>query len=210
LPENQASQTHPDEVALARSGDPAAVERLVGRYQDRVYRLALRIVGHRQDAEEVVQQTFLSLVEHLADFRGQSSFETWLLRIATNHGLSVLRRRASRPAVPWTDHRDGDDARHVPLSELVARWRETPEEIAARAELRQLLSDTLDQLDPKYSLVFVLRDLEGLSTRETAEALGVRPGTIKVRLLRARRMLRRRLAQQFGDEAASIIPADGS
>ncbi|MBN2022165.1 MAG: sigma-70 family RNA polymerase sigma factor [Pirellulales bacterium] len=195
-------------IELARSGAAAAVESLVAKYQQRVFRLAMRIVGRRDDADEVVQQTFLSLVEHLRDFRGQSAFATWLLRIATNHGLSVLRRRVTRPAVAWTDRTEGNDGKDVPLSDLVARWRETPEQIAQHQELRQLLTETLDRLDLKYAMVFVLRDLEGLSTRETAEVLDIRPGTVKVRLLRARRLLRLRLAEQFGDETARIVPTD--
>ena len=94
-------------VAAARSGDFAAFESLVARHERRVYRVAARIVGRRHDAEEIVQQTFLSVVEHLDEFRGESSFATWLMRIATNHALVLLRRRAARPTVPLDERFGG-------------------------------------------------------------------------------------------------------
>ena len=190
-------------VHRARDGDFAAFEALVTKYERRLYGLAMRILGRRHDAEEVVQQTFLSVVEHLDGFREEASFYTWLMRIGTNHALALLRKRSVRATVPLGE---GDDSySDVPHPEYIAEWRETPDEIASRRETRQILSEALDELDEKYRLVFLLRDVEGLSTNEAAEALGITPGNVKVRLLRARLMLRERLTRVFGDEATRVV-----
>ena len=194
-----------DLVHQARDGDYAAFEALVLKYERRLYAVALRIVGRRHDAEEVVQQTFLSVVEHLAGFREESTFYTWLMRIATNHALALLRKRSARATVPLHDDRS-DSYADVPHPEYIAQWRETPEQIASRRETRRLLEEAMDELDEKYRLVFVLRDVEGLSTAETAEALGITENNVKVRLLRARLMLRERLTRVFGDEATRVLP----
>ena len=119
---------------------PAAT--LVKKYQQRVYRLAMRIVRQRQDAEEVVQQTFLSVLEHLDGFRRQAGFATWLMRIATNQALALLRRRASRPTVSLND--PSDDEGGLPRPQFVAEWRNPPEQIAADRETRQVLTEALD------------------------------------------------------------------
>ena len=192
-------------VRRAQRGDFAAFEALVARYGRRIYGLALRIVRGRQDAEEVVQQTFLSVIEHIEDFREEARFSTWLMRIATNHALVLLRRRSRQQTVPLGDDRWEDRHHRVPQPEFIAQWRETPEEIAARRETRRLLAQALDGLDEKYRLVFLLRDVEGLSTAETAEALGISISNVKVRLLRARLMLRERLTRQFGDETTRVF-----
>ena len=194
-----------DLVHQARDGDYAAFEALVLKYERRLYAVALRIVGRRHDAEEVVQQTFLSVVEHLAGFREESTFYTWLMRIATNHALALLRKRSARATVPLHDDRS-DSYADVPHPEYIAQWRETPEQIASRRETRRLLEEAMDELDEKYRLVFVLRDVEGLLTAETAEALGITENNVKVRLLRARLMLRERLTRVFGDEATRVLP----
>ncbi len=193
-------------VRRARAGDFEAFEALVARYERRVYGLALRIVRHRQDAEEVVQQTFLSVIEHLAGFREEASFYTWLMRIATNHALALLRKRSNRATVALRDDIASDEGEGLPRPEFIAQWRETPDEIAQRREVRKVLDEALDGLDEKYRLVFLLRDVEGLSTAETAEALGISEANVKVRLLRARLMLREKLTRMFGDEAKRLAP----
>ncbi len=193
-------------VRRAREGDFAAFEALVGRYERRIYGLARRIVGQVQDAEEVVQQTFLSVIEHLKDFREEALFATWLTRIATNHALALLRKRARQRTVPLADDSTAEADRDVPHPEFIAQWRETPDEIASRHETRELLDEALAGLDEKYRLVFELRDVQGLSTAEAARALGISPSNVKVRLLRARLMLRERLTRQFGDEATRVFP----
>lgn len=192
-------------VRRAKEGDYAAFGSLVGRYERRVYSLARRIVGQVQDAEEVVQQTFLSVIEHLKEFREEARFSTWLTRIATNHALALLRKRAQQQAAPLSSGRTEEDAEGLPHPEYIAQWRETPEQIASRRETRRLLDEALEQLDEKYRVVFLLRDVEGLSTAETAEALGLSTANVKVRLLRARLMLRERLTRQLGDEATQVV-----
>lgn len=191
----------------ARRGDFSAVEAIVARYERRIFALAYQILGHTQDAEEVVQQTFLSLVEHLNDFRGDSAFATWLLRIATNNALGLLRKKSVRTAAPLGDgNRDDDDG--LPFPQFIAQWRETPEEIASRRETQELLRAALEELDDKYRLVFVLRDVEGMSTAETAEILALSESNVKVRLLRARLMLREKLTRALGDESTAVAPHD--
>jgi len=196
----------PDDLSLlrrARGGDFVAFEALVGRLQGRVYGVARRIVGQSQDAEDVVQQTFLSVIEHLDTFRGDSAVATWVLRIATNFALKVLRKRRGLPTVPL----DGAESfANVPHPDYIAKWRETPDQLLERAELREQLDSAIGELDEKHRVVFVLRDIEGLSTRETAEAVGISEANVKVRLLRARLHLRERLTREFGDDATRVIP----
>ena len=191
-------------IQAAKQGDYSAFESLVAKYERRLYALALRVVRHRQDAEEVVQQTFLSVIEHLQEFREQSSFYTWLMRIATNHALGLLRRRSVRATVALGEDGGDESHRDVPQPSYIARWKETPDQIAASRETGRLLAEALDELDQKYRLVFLLRDVEGLSTVETSEALGISVANVKVRLLRARLMLRERLTRAFGDESTRV------
>jgi len=203
-----ASVIDPDDrlVTAAMAGSFAAFEALVARYERPTYSLAMRMVRHAEDAQEVVQETFLSVVEHLKQFRRQSTFHTWLVRIATNHALRVLRRRKRNRAVPLeTDH---DEAQPLPHPDFIAQWRDEPSSLAQQSEVRRILEDALSELDEKYRLVFVLRDVEGLSTEETAKALDIGISNVKVRLLRARLMLRERLTRQLGDPHTRL-PAHG-
>jgi RNA polymerase sigma-70 factor (ECF subfamily) len=214
LPNSDAGQSEPmplaDEdapwVARAQAGDFAAFEALAMKYERRVYGLARRMLRHRQDAEEVVQQTFLSVIEHLGEFRAEARFSTWLLRIAANHALALIRRRTVRATLPLSEDHSGNTDAELPHPQFIAVWRETPAEIASRHETRRAIDDALAELDDKYRLVFVLRDMEGLSTAETAETLGITEENVKIRLMRARLMLRERLTRLFGDEATRVAP----
>lgn len=188
----------------AQAGDFAAFEQLVGRLQGRVYSVAYRILGQQQDAEDVVQQTFLSLIEHIDTFRGESAVATWVFRIATNFALKVLRKKRGLPTVAYED--ETDSYAQVPHPEYIAAWKETPESLAEQAEMRQLLDQAIAELDDKYRIVFVLRDIEGLSTEETSDILGLTVSNVKVRLLRARMQLRERLTRELGDELTRQIP----
>lgn len=208
MAEAAANSTLPDpdapDVSRARAGSYEAFERLVARHEGAVYALAVRITRRPEDAEDVVQQTFLSLLEHLDGFAGQSQFRTWLLRIATNHALKVLRKRRGLPTVSLDSGAQDDAA--LPHPQFIAPWREDPGQIAVRAETQQLLNDALEELDEKYRLVFILRDVEGLSTEDTAELLGLSIANVKVRLLRARLMLRERLTRSLGDPEKLVSP----
>ena len=193
-------------VEKAKAGDLAAFEELMRRYDRRVYSLALRILRHEQDAEDVTQQTFLSVVENLSGFRGDSSFATWLMRIATYAAFKVIRKRKGLDTVSLeetTEEKDGYDK--VPHPEYIADWRDSPEKLVARNEAKELLEKALEKLDEKHRMVFLLRDVEGLSVQETAEALGLSVANVKVRLLRARLQLREILTQEFGDPARRVI-----
>ena len=191
----------------ARRGDFSAFESLVDRHRQRLYGLAMRLTGQRQDAEDVVQQTFLSVLEHMVSFRGESAVATWILRIATNHALKILRKRRGLPIATQPPAADpDDDYSRLPHPEFIAEWRAGPGELVQRAEVRRLLDEALADLDDKYRLVFLLRDVEGLSVRETAEALDLTEANVKVRLLRARLVLRERLTRLYGDEAKQLFP----
>lgn len=192
----------------ARGGRWEAFAELVGRLEPLVLAVAYRIVQQRQDAEDVAQQTFLSAMENLDGFREQSSVSTWIRRIATNHALALLRKRRVRSALSLDrgiSDQDGDGAA-VPHPEFIAHWRDNPSALAERAEVRQLLDQALADLEEKYRLVFVLRDVEEFSTREAAELLGISESNVKVRLLRARLQLRERLTQTLGDESTRVAP----
>ncbi len=195
-------QTDPDAglVRRAQAGELAAFEELVTRYERQVYTLARRITGHDHDAEDVTQQAFSSAIDHLAGFRAEASFKTWLLRITANAALKILRKRKGLPTVSLeaqTEPQEGYDT--VPHPEIIADWQQSPAELVAKQETMQMIEAALEELDEKHRLVFLLRDVQGLSIEETAEALGISPANVKVRLLRARLQLREKLTMAFGD-----------
>ncbi len=183
-------------VRKARGGDLAAFEALVSKYERRLFGVALRLTRRPEDAEDVVQETFLSVLEHLDGFREEATFLGWLLRIAANHALKILRKRRGLPTVPLEEGRA-----ELPLPEVIAPWTRDPGELAADPAVRKLLEQALDDLDEKYRAVFVLRDVEGLSTADAAAALEISENNVKVRLLRARLQLRERLTKALGDPA---------
>ncbi len=197
----------------AKSGDFAAFQQLIAGLQPRVYGLTFRMLRHAQDAEDATQLTFISLIEHLEDFREESSLATWVLRIATNHALKIIRKKRGLKTVSLDASEATDRYSDLPHPEYVAPWAKTSQELAEDRETREEIERALGELDDKYRLVFILRDLEGLSVRETAAALDISEANVKVRLLRARLALRERLTRRFGDPAQAVIPnhdhADG-
>src|SRR5512142_128010 len=186
-----------DELALveaARAGDIGAFEELVKRYDRNVFRIAQHITQNREDAEDVVQEAFLKAYGNLGQFQGQSKFYTWLVRIAVNEALMKLRRRRPERMVSLDeDVKTEDDT----LPREVADWSPNPEQQYTQAELKDILGKTINGLPPSFRTVFVLRDVEGLSTEETAEALNLSIPAVKSRLLRARLQLRERLTKYF-------------
>lgn len=180
-------------VAAAKSGDISAFETLVGRYERKIFRLAQNITQNREDAEDAMQESFLKAYEHLGEFQGNSRFYTWLVRIAVNQALMKLRRR--RPNVVSLDQEldTGEDL----MPREVEDWGPSPEERYGQTELSGILGKVIGELDPPFRIVFQLRDIEELSTEETAEALGLSVPAVKSRLLRARLKLRERLNQYF-------------
>ena len=194
-----------DLVTRAKAGELDAFEALTNRYEQRVYSLALRMLRQEQDAEDVTQQTFLSAVENLDGFRGEASFATWLLRIATHAALKVIRKKRGLDTVSLEEAtEEADSYGTIPHPEYIADWRQSPEQLVQKNEIQRLLDDALAQLDEKHRLVFLLRDVEGLSVKETAEALGLSEANTKVRLLRARLQLRELLTQALGDPKKRI------
>jgi RNA polymerase sigma-70 factor (ECF subfamily) len=197
-------------VRRAKAGDLAAFEELVNRYERRIWTLAKRMVQHREDAEDVTQETFLTALEHLDELRDEERFGAWLVQIATRHAFRVLEQRQRAPTISLetmtSEMADEDDGEPIPHPEFIADWRENPEELLMRAETRQLIEQALNELPEKYRLVFLLRDVEGLSVKETVEALGISEANVKVRLLRARLQLREKLTRYFGDEAKRLMP----
>lgn len=192
-------------VAKAREGDTAAYNQLMTRYSPKIYRLAKHITQHEEDAEDVLQETFLKAFEHLGDFQGQSKFYTWIVRIAVNESLMKLRKRKSDRTVPLDEPLDtGEDT----VVREIAVWDENPEQKYSREELGQILDEAVQSLRPVFRTVFVLRDIEELSTEETAEALGISVPAVKSRLLRARLQLREKLTRFFkrkGDDVFAYL-----
>jgi RNA polymerase sigma-70 factor (ECF subfamily) len=186
-----------DELALvqaAKGGDVGAFEQLVKRYDRNVFRIAQHITQNREDAEDVVQEAFLKAYRNLQQFQGQSKFYTWLVRIAVNEALMKLRRRKPERTVSLDEDIQTDED-SVPRE--VADWSPNPEQQYNQAELREILTKTIQGLPQSFRTVFVLRDVEGLSTEETAEALELSIPAVKSRLLRARLQLRERLSRFF-------------
>lgn len=190
----------------ARQGEFAAFESLLDRYQGRVYGLARRIVRNEHDAEDVTQQTFLSLVEHLDQFRGESAVSGWILRIAANHALKILRKKRGLQTLALESVESEDTYSTLPHPDFIADWRDNPEILAHHAETRRLIEEQLDELEEHYRVIFILRDIEGLSVKETAEALGLSEANVKVRSMRARLHLRERLTAALGDEERRVYP----
>ncbi len=181
-------------VSAAKAGSYAAFEGLVNRYEKKIYRLGLNITGSPEDAEDVLQETFLKAFEHLPEFRGDSRFYTWIVRIAVNEGLMRLRKRRSDKTVPFGEV-EGEDGEVMPRD--FADWKPNPEELFAKTELETILQDAVQTLPPNFRTVFFLRDVEGLSTEETAQLLDLTVGTVKARLFRARLRLREELNKIF-------------
>ena len=180
-------------VSAAKAGDVAAFEELVNRYERKIYRLGMNITQNREDAEDVMQEAFLKSYTHLDRFQGESRFYTWLVRIAVNEALMKLRKR--RPNQMSLDEplNDGEDAIYREIED----WGPSPEQKFAQTELNEILNSVIAELDPIFRVAFLLRDVEGISTEETAQILGISEAAVKSRLLRARLKLRQKLNKYF-------------
>ena len=191
------TETLRDDLALvhaSKDGDVAAFAELVNRYDRKLFRIAHHLTHNREDAEDVVQDAFLKAFQHLSRFRGDSKFSTWLIRITLNQALMKLRKRnLTREVSLNNDFHPEED--HLPLD--VADWAPDPEQLYRGAELRAILRKALQKLSPGSRMVFVLRDIEGLSLEQTAEALDLTVGAVKARCWRARLQLRERLSRYF-------------
>jgi len=184
-----------------RAGDQREFARLVDIYSVRVYRLALKILNDPQDAEDILQETFLKIMRALPSFEGRSSLSTWIYRIATNEALMLLRKRKQGNSTL-------DDVKHDESEEgerelQIIDWCCLPERELLSGEGRKFLDKAIESLPDLLKLVFILRDIEGLSIRETAEALNLTEVTVKTRLLRARLFLRDKLSTYYAERIKS-------
>ena len=189
-------QVHPDVLLVerARGGDVGAFEKLVRQYDRQVFRIANHITQNREDAEDVVQDAFLKAYEKLDQFQGNSKFYTWLVRIAVNESLMRLRKRRTGKMVSIDEDVQTDEGS---MPRDLADWSPDPESLYGQSEMGEILKKVIQGLPQGFRVVFVLRDVEGLSTEETAETLGLSVPAVKSRLLRARLQLRERLSKYF-------------
>lgn len=192
----EAPEPNPDLelVERVRAGDTAAFEQLVKQYERQIFRTANHITQNREDAEDITQDVFFKAFQKLDQFKGDSKFSTWLVRIAVNESLMRLRKRKTSKTVSMDQELQTDEG-SIPRD--FAEWRPNPEQIYSQSELGDILRKTIAGLPPGFRTVFTLRDIENLSTEETAEALKLSVPAVKSRLLRARLQLRERLSRYF-------------
>lgn len=188
-------------VAALQQGDRAEFSRMVDAYSGALYRLAYQLLGKEEDAEDVLQNTFLQAYKNLNLFEGRSSLSTWLYRIASNEALMLLRKRKPEVAIPDNHQEEGDLADYAPVE--LSDWCCLPEEELLSSETRQALNNAISLLPETLRIVFLLRDVEGLSIQETSDALSLTEAAVKTRLLRARLRLRENISQYFSERVRS-------
>ena len=193
LPSKIARDDEPLLIAAAKRGEAHAFEELVSRYEGKIFRLTMNITRNHEDAEDAMQDAFLKAYSHLGTFQEDSRFYTWLVRIAANEALMRLRKR--RPNQVSIDEPIETEDEIMPRE--IEDWGPSPEQRYAQSEMHEILDRAIDELEPDYRVVFVLRDIEELSTEETAEAVGISVAAVKSRLLRARLKLRGKLDRYF-------------
>jgi RNA polymerase sigma-70 factor (ECF subfamily) len=195
-------------VARARAREEAAIRELIRRNNQRLFRVARAVLRNDAEAEDVVQESYVKAFTKLDGFEGKAAFSTWLTRIALNEALS--RRRRRRPtdgleAVETAEARGADvipfPGAPVPLS---------PETITGNHEMQRMLEELVDTLPDAFRMVFVLREVEDLSTEEVASHLSIRPATVKTRLFRAKKLLREALEARFAEGFSALYPFDGA
>lgn len=182
-------------LAALKNGDRAEFARLVDATSNHIYHLAMRILHDPQDAEDVLQESYIKALRALPNFEGRSSLSTWLYRIAVNEALMLLRKRRVN-LVPVEDESDEDDEQP---GMVLTDWVGLPEDELLSSEARQRLEMAVDTLPDTLRIVFMLRDIEGLSIKETADLLGLTATAVKTRLLRARLRLRNQLSVYYGE-----------
>jgi RNA polymerase sigma-70 factor (ECF subfamily) len=198
MPLDKSGRTPEQEIALIEricAGEKQLFYQLISPYERSVYVAAFSTLQNEHDAEEVAQEAFLKAFAHLAGFRRESKFSTWLIQIAINEAR--MKRRKDRKALyeSLDEQNTDDEGDYIPQD--LADWREIPSESLERNELRQALQRALGSLDGKYREVFIMRDIEDLSIAETAQALGITEASVKTRLLRARLQMRDALAPGY-------------
>jgi RNA polymerase sigma-70 factor (ECF subfamily) len=193
-----------DLVQASKNGDVAAFEQLVKRYDRRLLRISQSVTRNREDSEDAVQEALLKAFQNLAEFREDSQFSTWLIRITVNQSLMKLRKpRAHKDVSLDEDFESDGDALPVDVPERAPN----PEQLCGASEFRDILGRTLEDLRPILRTVFALRDVEGLSIEQTAQVLNLSQAAVKARLWRVRLHLRERLNRYF-DERTPFAPGE--
>lgn len=204
-----ASEHEPDDlllVARVRRGDERAVRAIIARNNQRLFRAARSVVRNDAEAEDVVQETYVRAFTRLDTFRAEASLSTWLTRIALNDALGRVRKR--RDAIPIDDFVMSESEGFASSLQMQAP-PENPETGTARLEMRRILESVVDRLPDPFRIVLVLRDIEGLSTEETAGQLSIRPETVKTRLHRARKLVRAEVEERTKASFAELFPFAG-
>ncbi len=178
-------------IELAQKGDRKALAELVRVYEQTVYNFSYKICRNKERAENTMQETFLSMVKNIHQFSGESKLSTWLYRVVANHCL-MLARFENRYGFTSLD----DEEAQID-EKTIADWKVTPERVAENNELKEMLDEAIQKLAPEYRIVFTLRDVEGLSTEETAKIVDLSVPAVKSRLHRARAFLRNELNKRF-------------
>ena len=193
-------EQHDQAISLdrLRSGDRSEYARLVEVYSTPIYRMALRMLPSEQDAEDVLQETFIKVMNCIQSFEERSNLSTWIYRIAINEALMML-RKGKRIAGSLDDQFDLDEPQENMEPKEIIDWCCLPEESFLEDEVKTKLEEAIHSLPEKYRLVFIFRDLENLSIRDTAAALGITEMSVKTRLLRARLQLREMLSMYFSE-----------
>lgn len=176
-------------VERARRGDVEAFEQLISQYERTVFNIAYRLTGNREDASDVAQEAFIRAYSSLTEFRGDSSFQTWLIRITRNACLDELRKRKRQRMTSLDEPiavEDGEMDRQLAIADTA----DNPEEALERVEVQRAVQESINQLDEEYRIVVVMRDIQGYSYNEIADSLGINLGTVKSRLNRARSALK--------------------
>lgn len=181
-------------LELLQSGDRGEFARLVDFYSKRVYGIALNILHSPEDAEDILQETFIKVLHGINSFEGRSSLSTWIYRIAVNEALMVIRKRKG---IEVSLDADPEDEEAVSTPHEIVDWCCLPEEEFVTGELREVMDKAIERLPEKLRIVFIMRDMEDLSIRETANALQLTESAVKTRLLRARMMLREDISYYF-------------
>ena len=186
----------PNEISLEKltAGDQAEFARLVDEYSAPIYRLGLRMLGNPQDAEDVLQNTFINALTHIKNFEGRSNLSTWLYRIASNEALMLIRKK--KPEVNLGDFEDNENVEDVKPTQFVD-WSALPENELLSGEGKSFLDESIRALPESLRIVFLLRDIEGLSIKQTADTLDLTETNVKTRLLRARLVLREGLSTYY-------------
>jgi RNA polymerase sigma-70 factor, ECF subfamily len=189
-------------VKACQAGDGAAFGQLVSRYDRKLFRIALNIVHNTEDAQDIVQDTFIKVFQNIGRFRAQSKFSTWLYRIVVNQSLMEERAKRGKPVpVELSLNRDEEEGR-LPID--FSDWRPNPEEQYTESELRELLTRLLQELRPALRVVFIMHDIEGQPMQEVADVLDLTLSAVKTRSLRARLHLREQLTIYFKREIATM------